>query len=93
MLYPRAGKVEMAVRVLESAARSEPRSSTRRLNLAAALLAAGQLKRAKEEALQSIALEPLLRDAYVLLAEIEPRRAAYWREQFERRLKKSKVII
>ena len=82
LIHLSAGRVEMAVRVLASAAKAEPGNATRRLNLAAALLASGWRERAKVEALQAVALEPLLQDAYVLLAEIEPRRAAYWRERF-----------
>ncbi|MBL8241188.1 MAG: tetratricopeptide repeat protein [Bryobacterales bacterium] len=88
LVYLRAGRTEEAVAVLEQAVRAEPRHSSRRLNLAAALLAAGRRERAKAEAEQAIALEPLLRDAYVLLAEIEPRRAAYWRARFETELRK-----
>ena len=88
LIYLSAGRTEMAVRVLTSAAKSEPGNATRRLNLAAALLASGRRERAKEEALQAVALEPLLQDAYVLLAEIEPRRAEYWRERFVRLLRR-----
>jgi hypothetical protein len=88
LLYLRAGRTAEAVTVLEQAARAEPRHSTRRLNLAAALLAAGRRDQAKAEAEHAVALEPLLRDAYVLLAEIEPRRAAYWRDRFEKQLRK-----
>jgi len=50
--------------------------------LTAALLAAGRRDRAAAEARAPIEIEPLLRDAYVLLAEIEPRRAAHWRAEF-----------
>jgi hypothetical protein len=40
------------------------------------------------EARQAMAIEPRLLDAYVLMAEIEPGRAGYWRGEFERRLLK-----
>lgn len=88
MIYLSAGQADRAVRALESAAKSEPGSATRRLNFAAALLGAGQRERAKEEALQAVTLEPLLQDGYVLLAEIEPRRAAYWRERFAAQMRR-----
>ncbi|MFN0103416.1 MAG: hypothetical protein ACKV2U_15165 [Bryobacteraceae bacterium] len=88
LIYLRTERTGMAVQVLEDAVNAEPGSSVRRLNLAAALLAAGERERAKAQALQAIALEPMLLDAYVLLAEIEPRRAAFWRERFERRWKR-----
>jgi len=88
LIHLRRGKAAEAVAVLERAAKAEPGNSTRRLNLAAALLAAGQRGRAAEEARQAMAIEPRMQDAYVLMAEIEPGRAAYWRGEFERRLRK-----
>lgn len=88
LIHLRGGRAALAAKAFESAARREPGSGTRRLNLAAALLAAGQRGRAKAEALRAIALEPALPDGYALLAEIEPGRAGYWRGEFERRWKK-----
>jgi len=86
LIHLRSGRTAMAVQLLESAVRADPASATRHLNLAAALLAAGNLDRAKAEARRALDLEPLLQDAYVLLAEIEPRRAAYWKRELERRM-------
>ena len=85
LMLLKAGHVQPALAQLEQAARAQPRHSVRRLNLAAALLAAGRRDRAAAEARAAIEIEPLLRDAYVLLAEIEPRRAAHWRAEFEKR--------
>jgi Flp pilus assembly protein TadD len=87
LLLVRSGRAAEAVTVLERAAKEQPKSSTSLLNLAAALLAAGEPGRAKAEALRAIELEPLLRDAYALLAEIEPLRAGYWQGEFARRVK------
>jgi hypothetical protein len=88
LIHLRSGRTEDGVRALRDAAQKEPGSATRHLNLAAALLAAGRREQARDEALLAIKLEPMLRDVYVLLAEIEPKRAVYWREQFERRWRK-----
>lgn len=88
LLFLRSGRPSLAVNVLERAAKEQPKSSTRLLNLAAAWLAAGQPGRAKAEALRAIEMEPLLRDAYVLLAEIEPRRAGYWKGEFAKRMRR-----
>jgi hypothetical protein len=62
----------------------EPRSSLRRLQLAAALATAGHKDEARQEALEAIRLEPLLAEAYALLAEIDPGRAASYREQYRK---------
>lgn len=83
LIHLRGGNAEKALKAMEKATRLEPGSATRRLNLAAVLLAAGQRERAKAEALRAKDLEPLLVDAYALLAEIEPARAAYWRQQYQ----------
>lgn len=84
----RGGRTEEAVAAFAAAAKAEPNHSVRALNLAAALLSAGQRGRAREEALRAIGLEPLLMDAYALLAELEPERAAYWRGRFQAEWKK-----
>jgi hypothetical protein len=81
----RMGRAEEAVRAFQRAVDEQPDDSSRRLNLAAALFAAGQPAQAKANAEKAIALEPLLEDAYVLLAEIEPRRAAYWKRLYHER--------
>jgi Tfp pilus assembly protein PilF len=77
--------VEEAVQAFQRAVDEQPEDSSRRLNLAAALFAAKQPLQAKANAEKAIALEPLLEDAYVLLAEIEPRRAAYWKRLYHQR--------
>ena len=71
-----------AVRAFRRAVEEQPNDSTRRLNLAAALFAAKDFEEAKRNAENAIVLEPLLEDAYVLLAEIEPKRAAYWKQRY-----------
>jgi hypothetical protein len=76
------GRAGEAVRAFRRAVEEEPNDSTRRLNLAAALFAAKDFEEAKRNAENAILLEPLLEDAYVLLAEIEPKRAAYWKQRY-----------
>lgn len=88
MIYLQAGEAQAALPEFEAAVKEEPQNSTRRLNLAVALFSAKQIDRARQEALEAMRLEPMLQDAYVLMAELEPRRAAHWREEFEKRLKK-----
>ena len=75
------------IQALRAAVNEQPADSTRRLNLAAALLAAREYPQAKAEAERAIELEPLLQDAYALLAEIEPARAKFWMEKFQRQVK------
>jgi hypothetical protein len=83
LLYLRAGQAKQAVAAFAGAAKAEPDHSQRALNLAAALAALGRRNAAIAEAQRAVALEPLLVDAYALLAELEPERAAYWRAQFQ----------
>jgi Flp pilus assembly protein TadD len=78
----RAGRSRDAVKAFRRAVELQPEDSTRRLNLAAALLSAGELSGAKREAAQAIAIEPLLEDAYVLLAQLEPERGREWMAQY-----------
>jgi predicted Zn-dependent protease len=87
LIYLRAERPALAVAALAAAVKEDPKNSVRRLNLAAAYLAAGDREKARAEAMAAIALEPLLEDAYALLAEIEPRRAEYWRAEFTKRLR------
>lgn len=82
MVLLRAGKVKEALSQFQGTSEKEPQNSTRRLNLAAALLAIGNRAEAKRNAEIAIELEPLLEDAYALLAEIEPARAAYWKNRY-----------
>lgn len=78
----RLGKAGPAVESFRRAVEEEPSNSTRRLNLAAALSAGGQQAEAKQNAEKAIAIEPLLEDAYALLAELEPQRRSYWLGRF-----------
>lgn len=78
----KTGRPHEAVQAFRHAVDEKPNDSTRRLNLAAALLAAGERSEAKRNAANAIALEPLLEDAYALLAEIEPARASYWKQRY-----------
>lgn len=87
LIYLRAERPALAVAALAAAVKADPRNSVRRLNLAAAYLAAGEAEKARAEAMEAMALEPLLEDAYALMAEIEPRRAEYWRGEFGKRLR------
>jgi predicted CXXCH cytochrome family protein len=87
LVLVQAGKTREAIDALRAAVQEQPDDSTRRLNLAAALLASGERRRAKAEAEKAIELEPLLEDAYALLAEIEPARAKHWRDTFHLRAK------
>jgi hypothetical protein len=66
----RMGKVGDAVNAFRRAVEEEPQDSTRRLNLAAALFAAGDRAEAKRNAERAIELEPMLEDAHALLAEL-----------------------
>jgi hypothetical protein len=86
LMLSRAGRHELAAVLLRRARDAEPANATRRLNLAAALAAAGRRNEARLEALQAVELEPLLQDAYALLAELEPARAAHWRRAFQKRM-------
>ena len=87
LIYLRADRAALAVASFTLAAEADPRNSARRLNLAAAYLAAGNLAKAKAHAQEAMALEPMLQDAYILMAEIEPGRAEYWRDLFAKKLR------
>ena len=87
LIYLRADQAALAVASFTLAVEADPRNSARRLNLASAYFAAGNPGQAKAQALEAIALEPLLQDAYVLMAQIEPGRADYWRDLFVKKLR------
>jgi Flp pilus assembly protein TadD len=80
----RLGKPHEAVDAFRRAVDEEPRDSTRRLNVAASLFAASDRIGAKDHAEKAIMLEPLLEDAYALLAEIDLRRAKYWKDRYQK---------
>jgi hypothetical protein len=58
------------------------------LNLAASLHAAGERDEAILHAERAVELEPLLEDAYALLAEIQRHRAAYWKDRYRKLLER-----
>jgi tetratricopeptide (TPR) repeat protein len=84
----RSNRIAEAVKAFRRAVGEQPEDSTRRLNLAAALLAAGERDESKRHAERAVELEPLLEDAYALLAEIQPQRAAYWKDRYRKLLER-----
>ncbi len=86
--YVRQKTPELALPWLRRAVDDQPANSLRRLHLAAALANAGKSEDAKREAMQAIKLEPLLEQAYTLLAQIEPARASYWKDQYRKAVPK-----
>jgi predicted CXXCH cytochrome family protein len=84
--FLKQGKAGEAVRWFRLAAAAQPADSLRRMNLAASLLAFGDRHSARAEALEAIRLEPLLEEAYALLAEIEAHRASYWKAEYRKRV-------
>jgi hypothetical protein len=84
LILLRINKSAEAAAVFRRAVAEEPEDSTRRYNLAVALLASGDKAGAMEEVERAIALEPLLEDAWALAAEIQPHRAAWWKQRYLR---------
>ena len=84
MMLLRQNKPVEAVRAFRRAVAEQPRNSVCRYNLAVALVAAGDRDAAIRNVEEAIALEPLLEDAYVLAAEIEPHRASEWKQRYLR---------
>jgi len=82
--FMRQNQPAKAVPWFRRAMLEEPGNSLRHLTLAAALAEAGEAGGAANEAREAIRLEPLLEDAYTLLARIEPERASYWKEQYSK---------
>jgi tetratricopeptide (TPR) repeat protein len=82
--YVRQKTPELALPWLQRAVDAQPNNTMRRLQLAAALANAKKTEDAKREAMQAIKIEPLLEQAYSLLAQIEPARAGYWRDQYRK---------
>jgi len=85
----RKGVPREAAQFFFRAGELEPRDARHRLNLAIALAEAGQADRAITTLEAAIALDPSLRDAYMLLAEIYEKagRTAMRRQTLERYLK------
>jgi hypothetical protein len=81
-VFLRMRNIPQAILAFRRAWKERPNDSTRCLNLAAALLASGDRGEAKEKAERAIALEPLLEDAYAILAEIEPQQSASWKARY-----------
>jgi predicted Zn-dependent protease len=82
LILLRMNKAVEAVHSLRRAVNENPRDSTARYNLAVALLAAGDRSAAMRNVEEAIALEPLLEEAYVLAAEIEPHRSGEWKQRY-----------
>lgn len=82
--YLRQKQAERAIPWLERAVEAEPANAMRRLQLAAALANAGKADDARRQALEAVRLEPLLEQSYGLLAQIEPERAAHWRDEYRK---------
>lgn len=82
--YMRQKKPELALPWLRRAVEDQPGDTMRRLQLAAALANAGDIAEAKAQVMEAIRLEPLLEQAYNLLAQIEPARASYWKDQYRK---------
>lgn len=73
-----------AVVWLKGAVEDEPKNSMRRVYYAAALANTGQMEAARAQAEEAIRIEPMLEEAYSLLAQMEPKRAEYWRDQYRK---------
>jgi hypothetical protein len=73
-----------AIPLLEQAVREQPGHSMRRLQLAAALGSAGRTEEAKQQAQEAIRLEPLLEQAYNVMAQLEPARGTFWKDQYRK---------
>lgn len=86
LMLLQSGRAALAVELLDRAARTEPGNATRHVNLGSALLAAGRREEARAAARRALALEPRLEEVYLLLARVEPARAAFWRAKFRRLL-------
>ncbi|MBM3763844.1 MAG: hypothetical protein FJW32_00510 [Acidobacteria bacterium] len=82
--YLRDKQPARAAAWFQVAVQQETASSLARLNFAAALAGIGKTDDAKREAEEAIRLEPLLEEAYALLAEIEPKRAGFWKDQYRK---------
>lgn len=82
LMLLRMNKPPEATAAFRRAVDEDPQDSTRRYNLAVALLASGDRAGARRNAEAAIALEPLLEDAYALLAAIDPEHAAEWRRRY-----------
>lgn len=82
--YVRQKSPDRALPWLQRAVEDQPANSLRRLHFAAALAQAGKTEEAKRQVLEAVKLEPLLEQAYVLLAQIEPNRATYWKDQYRK---------
>jgi len=82
--YLRQKTPDLALPWLQRAVEDQPANSMRRLHLAAALANLKKTEEAKREVMEAIRIEPLLEQAYNLLAQIEPARASYWKDQYRK---------
>lgn len=83
---------DRAIPWLQLAVEEEPDNSLRRLQLALALLVADRKEDAKMHALAAVRIEPLLEQSYAILGQIEPSRAAYWKEQYRKAVPKRQFL-
>lgn len=79
------GQARQAIPWLEKALAEEPGSSRCHVNLAAALLAAGDKSKAAVHAKEAMRIEPLLPEPYSILGQAEPTRAAEWKALYQKR--------
>ena len=82
--FIRQERPDLALPWLARAVAAEPGNSLRRLHYAAALANAGKRDEAKQQALEAIRLEPMLEQAYAVMGQLEPDRAAYWRDEYRK---------
>lgn len=84
LLFLQQKSVNNAVALLQIASDEQPENSVRRYNLAAALAAAGKKEEAIAQAREALRIEPLLERPYILLAELDPTRAQYWKDEYRK---------
>ena len=82
LMLLRLNKAAEATHKFRRAVDDDPNDSTRRYNLAVALFSAGDRAGAMHQLETAIALEPMLEDAYILAAEIQPNRASEWKQRY-----------
>lgn len=84
MMLLRLNKPAEAISALRRALAEQPKNSTRHFNLAVALFASGDREGAMRHVEEAISIEPLLEDAYVLAAEINPKDAGEWKARYRK---------
>lgn len=82
--FIRQERPDLALPWLARAVAAEPGNSLRRLHYAAALANAGKRDEAKQQVAEAIRLEPLLEQAYAVMGQLEPERAAFWKDEYRK---------